>query len=109
MIEELTDKELILLAAKAAGIEGEYHEYYEAILVSGNGLPCTHWNPLTNKDDAFELMVDFFLTLMFDDVIWIHLGDSGQVSEAYGDGIDNQKAARRVITKAAAVYGKEMP
>ena len=47
----MTDKELLLLAAKAAGID-------MAGGIEEHGTFKENWNPLENSEDAFELAVE---------------------------------------------------
>ena len=95
----MTDKGLIELAAKAAGL------HVKAASNSGRGLKvhgnCNWWNPLTDDGDALRLAVK---------LSFIDEGDWPQVtSEIYDHcGGDWFAATRRAITRAAAQIGKEM-
>lgn len=67
---DLTDKELLLLAAKAAGIEIKWRSPYVAI---GDFVQFPHnaatddlWNPLTDDGDALRLAVKLNLQVTFD-------------------------------------------
>ena len=99
------DKELLELAAKAAGITlGEYWTPYL-------GSHHDHfWNPLTDDGDALRLAV----LLRIEVEPWIH-GNSEfaraavcevLVDEPHGD--DPLAATRRVIVRAAAEIGRSM-
>ena len=90
----MTDRELLELAAKAAGIEfdGRFGCFYD-----GHLKP---WNPLTDDDDALRLAVK----LGFNDVArtlqhWLN--------EDFNHG-DPYATTRRAIVRAAAEIGKEM-
>ena len=104
---EMTDKELIELAAKAAGL------HVKVASNSGRGLKvhgnCNWWNPLTDDGDALRLAVKVG--------IYVHCRAGSMVTSAIGDGdewvIENwsndpTSATRRAITRAAAQIGKEM-
>ena len=103
----MEDKELIELAAKAAGL------HVKVASNSGRGLKvhgnCNWWNPLTDDGDALRLAVKMG--------IYVHCRDGSMVTSAIGDGdewvIENwsndpTSATRRAITRAAAQIGKEM-
>lgn len=97
----MTDKELLELAAKAAGIE--WNKAYKAHL-NENGA---HWLPLTDDGDALRLAVDLRLE------IYIHESDTRCVGpnveslfEQHND--DPYAATRRAIVRAAAEIGRSM-
>ena len=109
----MTDKELLALAAKAAGIsltEAEWH---------GDGfywmpLGSRFWNPLTDDGDALRLMVKLKMRVdVADSCVSVDFfGDGregntkvGCVDSDWGD--DPLRAARRAIVLAAAELGKE--
>lgn len=107
-----TDKELLELAAKAAGKYGLRYVNNEPIQGGyRTGLWCDLeeqcWNPLTDNGQALELAVKLELE------IWI--GNGGvyvggmtmDVDEDYG--ADAYAATRRAIVRAAAEIGKGMP
>jgi len=100
----MTDKELIKLAAKAAGISKQW----DGSLVDKEN-PNMVWNPLTDDGDALRLAVKMG--------IYVHCRAGSMVTSAIGDGdewvIENwsndpTSATRRAITRAAAQIGKEM-
>ena len=98
----MTDKELIELAAKAAGL------HVKVASNSGRGLKvhgnCNWWNPLTDDGDALrladhlDLIVDFsrFAAIQADR---FYLGHR---DFAIGNNVNE------AITRAAAQIGKEM-
>ena len=111
-----TDKELIELAAKAAGIEGEWQrdtnfvqERYHFVVPYNNQGMMTglEWNPLREDGDALRLAVKLQLEIR---------PGPGAVSVSnvcYGDPLsfvwyngDPQKATRRAIVMAAAKIAK---
>ena len=103
----MTDREMLELAAKAAGL------HVKVVSNSGRGLKvhgnCNWWNPLTDDGDALRLAVKMG--------IYVHCRAGSMVTSAIGDGdewvIENwsndpTSATRRAITRAAAQIGKEM-
>lgn len=106
----MTDRELLELAAKAAGIE--------VTAVVADGIPHRfgggYWNPLTDDGDALRLACDLGLN-----VYPIARTASGQACSAVGthsqgrlsevvDPSSTRAATRRAIVRAAAEIGKEM-
>lgn len=101
----MTDKELLELAAKAAGID----LYFEKI---GNRLEVTNknnlklWNPLEDDGDALRMAVKLGLSL--------HCGMEQAEAKDYDDTFvriedqngDPYAATRRVIVRAAAEIGR---
>ncbi len=96
------DRDLLELAAKAAGLE----------LVTPTMLEHDKWNPLTDDGDAFRLMVKLYLTVYPRDPEDSFVGvqrfnGSAQVLEAF-QGLDSMDATRRAIVLAAAKIGRGM-
>jgi hypothetical protein len=93
----MTDKELLELAAKAAGLE----------VVTPTMLKYGQWNPLTDDGDALRLAVK----------LRIRFAGMGERACAFiglrefweDEGSDPYAATRRAITRAAAEIGKAMP
>jgi len=110
----MKDKELIELAAKAAGYE--YLENNGAIV--SNGVPMV-WNPLLDDGDALRLAVKLHINtrFLFDgcndqyNEVW---AEKGQVWACEDIGmlgfeqLDECAATRRAIVCAAAKIGKAM-
>jgi hypothetical protein len=99
------DRELLELAAKAAGIEAAWSD--------GEGLVCRNdagyrffWNPLTDDGDAFRLACK--LNMRLD--LYTGVGaQSGPHPWAYqADYADKAAATRRAIVRAAAEIGRSM-
>ena len=92
----MTDRELLELAAKAAGIE-HYGEHN-----AQGGLKTTGgwWNPLTDDGDALRLAVKL--------KIWEHFG-MGAFSDRTDTESDPYAAMRRDIVRTAAEIGRAMP
>ena len=101
----MTNKELLELAAKAAGAEWVEEEL--AWLLDGSW-----WNPLTDDGDALRLAVKLGMSI---DVLYGQARYSEAVErgsrrerclERHAD--DPYAATRRAIVRAAAEIGKEM-
>jgi hypothetical protein len=118
-----TDKELLELAAKAAGLEYTERNYsapgeLTAIGEDGWGMVAAlgfgmvkFWNPLVNDADAFRLAVKLRMGLdtlgLKSDRTHAHVpGMLGVVEVPHGS--DPYAATRRAIVRAAASIGKEM-
>lgn len=105
------DKELLELAAKAAGIEGNQDVHGVWTLGSWEiGGVC--WNPIENDGDALRLAVSLFIDIRPSPDDWRHVacGRNDKVFdwqiELLGD--DPLAATRRAITRAAAEIGRSM-
>ena len=103
----MSDRELLELAAKAAGIElvwhGDADPWCFAETVAG-----IKWNPLTDDGDALRLAVKLRLSVeqwkTNEAVCYNKSGDG-----AYEDyGKDALAATRRAIVRAAAEIGRDM-
>jgi len=121
----MTDRELLELAAKAAGYELTWGEKY---IVGGDEVDCTdmpyvvsgqpdeadwYWNPLTDDGDALQLAVKLEISIDFDKrrrKVWANTIELASVD--YGDDpyYDDPcyDATRRAIVLAAAEIGKGM-
>ena len=108
-----TDRELLELAAKAAGADFEYDPMTGAIeVLSEIGGVSGIWNPLTDDGDALRLAVKLCLTV--DILPWASdarpwktfgNGDDGVRHEEYAD---PSAATRRAIVRAAAAIGETL-
>ena len=111
----MSDRELLELAAKAAGICLEDGHHW----VDGF---WTRWNPLTNDGDALRLAVRLRLHArqfpIFDDgfdaplgmvEVWRVDDDDAMHVEFLRSGDDRLVATRRAIVRAAAEIGRQMP
>lgn len=105
----MTDRELLINAAKAAKLQGE---------------PCANgwderwplgWNPLTDDGDALRLAVKLSIRLTeFKDTVVKSRGVAWKDGYAScslwePEGTDPYAATRRAIVRAAAEIGKVMP
>ena len=103
----IDDKELLKLAAKAAGIDG----FWDGKEQNKNNKP--YWNPLVNLSNAFDLLTKLKLKIAMKEkqakVYW----EERTVFEFYNheDGSFKQTsevAAKRAIVRAAAAIGEGM-
>lgn len=111
----MTDKEMLELAAKAAG--------YAVKIVEERGRPFPvgvwteradkiYWNPLADDGDALRLAVELGRRYM----IVIEIGHSGadvqfdgHAAEAFERNDDVRAATRLAVVRAAAEIGRNMP
>lgn len=96
----MTDRELLELAAKAAGYERNS---------AGPIGPC-EWNPLEDDGDALRLAVDLRLDCCFfnDDIEIISwAGNTGDMTVESDNG-DRASCVRRAIVRAAAEIGRNI-
>jgi hypothetical protein len=107
----VSDRELLELAAKSAGIRINYWVYDNdddspSVLESG-GI----WNPLTDDGDALRLAVKLGLTIQHltanEEVVVSSYSGSSEAYEFYLS--DPCAATRRAIVRAAAEIGRNMP
>jgi len=117
-----TDRELLELAAKAAGyafkwesVFGSFIEEVEPTIFDEGGFG-QFWNPLTDDGDALRLIVACKLDLYqgFGDSpeVWVGyhlLGIARQKHCCEEIGSDAAATTRRAIVHAAAEIGKAMP
>lgn len=110
----MEDKELVELAARAAGIAGTWHRDG---FVAYSGWSKGIFNPLTDDGDALRLAVTMGIDVSHDEIgmksfVYAraifnderHIG----LSEIFDDEIERLGRTRRAITRAAAQIGKEM-
>jgi hypothetical protein len=114
----MDDKELLKLAAKAAGIvvpgEGPWsgvNAVDGVYVMNCDGTRFERsWNPLRDDGDAFRLQARLLLNVYHDgnlvDVHGARFGKDIYATEQVGN--DRCAAARRAITRAAAEIGKTM-
>jgi hypothetical protein len=106
----MTDKELLELAAKAAGIERRYYEYLGEWGLIDDGPDSGWWNPLTDDGDALRLAVKLGLKH-----VWFTVEMQGSfvqtiflqpheetLYESHAEHPDAYAATRRAIVRAAA-------
>ncbi|MAG64642.1 MAG: hypothetical protein CMK74_02030 [Pseudomonadales bacterium] len=107
-----TDRELLELAAKAAGYEVSDCTCQESLRITAE-TPRSHkhWNPLADSGDALRLAVELGLTIQIDrvDDLTRILDDAEEticVHMHFGGGA--LVATRHAITRAAADIGEKM-
>ena len=99
----MTDRELLELAAKAAGYVVVSRCDDGRLGIEGLGR---WWHPLTDDGDALRLAVKLHFSVKNTDIRTSVLGhDLIAVTEAHGD---PYAATRRAIVRAAAEIGKEL-
>jgi len=115
----MTDRELLELAAKAAGIMYDINDIYvspidgqiQGISVPTGKSPISHrtWNPLTDDGDALRLAVKLQMdvnhgaTLVAAEIVGAELGAAEPKTDV------PCVATRRAIVRAAAEIGRAMP
>ena len=94
----MTDREMLELAAKAAGIDPKWDGLY------------WQWNPLTDDGDALRLAVKLRLgiNLTYEDVAIVGQEHTQAQFCLEQNGDDPYAATRRAIVRAAAELGKGM-
>ena len=100
----MSDHELCLLAAKAAGYTVEERWAAQMVRTYEDGISAL-WNPLDFSSCAFELMVDCGLavsTAAGSASATLHRGDGSVEWFFVPFGTDKHAATRRVIVRAAA-------
>lgn len=107
----MSDRELLELAAKAAGIDATFIDGNGVVLDAGktNTDPVIWWNPLTNDGDALRLAVKLKLLIDTDHCCAMPIDKSGENPDDWSDGQlddDHYAATRRAIVRAAAEIGK---
>ena len=114
MADKTSDRELLEMAAEAAGIETHgwratepYGGYY--VLPEKETGAYTLWNPLNDDGDALRLAVKLRLEIGFptEKAVWA-FGRTGRVCREI-NGPDPYASTRRAIVRATAEIGKEMP
>ena len=110
----MTNRELLELAAKAAGlhIKGHQVDYNDTFTHLVVGAKFTKqkdkWNPLTEDGDALRLAVKLGLTLVIEsDMVFCRNQKTDKAfREQYSK--DPYAATRRAVVRAAAEIGREM-
>ena len=103
----MSDRELLELAAKAAGI-ADLQQVGNIWYYTNGGYLMREWNPLTDDGDALRLAVKLSINVFYREningVFVIADREVGEVTPWY----DPYAATRRAIVRAAAEIGKEM-
>jgi hypothetical protein len=98
----MTDKELLELAAKAAGITYKYYSDLEDPVINDDQWPLVVWNPLTDDGDALRLVVKLQIDITNLSSACYCEGPQGQDAFVEVENDDPYAATRRAIVKAAA-------
>ena len=114
----MTDRELLEMAAKAAGIAGGWDKYAKVFVPAEGRI---FWNPLTDDGDALRLAVKLTLMSCSGHQTYTHSPDIWHAwamteAEAYYHSVEYSRssgdpyaATRRAIVRAAAEIGGAMP
>ncbi len=110
----MTDRELLELAAKAAGIE------YEYCRIELGGCLLTDkskwWNPIADDGDALRLAVKLKIDTLIESALYdgtpvvstVYPLDGDYESDCEPIGNDPYASTRRAIVRAAAEIGRSM-
>jgi hypothetical protein len=110
----MTDRELLELAAKAAGYDIKHHVNSTVIRGCYFSLDRKNWNPLTDDGDALRLAVKLNMDVSSDEfnndsmcIVSKGIGNHSisKICSHYGYG-DKYAATRRAIVMAAAEIGR---
>lgn len=108
----MTNRQLLINAARAGEIEGKYYIAYgerdvnEGIDIGGGRL----WNPLINNADAFSLMVEcqIFLQPLDREITAYECSGPISYTQDVNHGEDREKATRLAIVNCAAIIGENL-
>lgn len=104
----MTDRELLELAAKAAGIELQWEAPFVAIgdfaQFPHNAETGDRWDALTDDGDALRLAVKLELQICRGIARDMETGNT----EVVGDELDPYAATRRAIVRASAAIGEQI-
>lgn len=103
----MTDRELLELAAKAAGINGQWSDYHNGICYSKKGSLDMHvWRPLDDDGDALRLAVRLSLLIdtAYNGSTAVGSASLCEILEPHNG--DHCAATRRAIVRAAASIGE---
>lgn len=110
----MNDRELLNLAAKAAGLDIEWRQGWDGTESPKSVVSGGAWNPLMFDGDAFRLAVilEIEFSSSYDAGMNAYAGYSLDEDLKYiiePKGSDPYAATRRAIVRAAAELGKAMP
>ena len=109
----MSDRELLELAAKAAGIDAHVTEWSSTV-EDDEGDYLKPWNPLTDDGDALRLAVKLEMILAVRDEgktdASVHIEDHPHPWQSFlvEHNDDPLAATRRAITRAAAEIGRSI-
>lgn len=107
-MDNVSDRELLRLAAKAAGIKTHVHEQTNSLWIEGPRV----WNPLTDDGDALRLAVKLQLRVIPPedefglDRASVRIPGARDLVDAFD--AEPCTATRRAIVRAAAEIGRAM-
>lgn len=108
----MDDRELLELAAKAAGINLARDARGTYVVIDGVSGSGDIWNPLTDDGDALRLAVKLLIDVIYSDQkdndAWVMAGPGIDCVEDVDGEVSRSSATRRAIVRAAAEIGKEM-
>ena len=119
----MDDRELLGLAAKAAGIKARWFKVKKWRHYPTSRIVCGHddvfgthhskpWNPLTDDGDALRLAVKLGITVAFweypQNSVAAYVSGDGIPASYERHGEDKHAATRRAIVRAAAAIGRAM-
>lgn len=114
----MNDRELLELAAKAAGVKGHFIERtpedgYPAYTCGIGSASIVLWNPLTDDGDALRLSIRLGISI-YQNIVRVQantiaLALAGTFIHEDTLKQDYDVATRRAIVRAAAEIGKAMP
>jgi hypothetical protein len=108
----MTDRELLELAAKAAGRSIKWDGHVAVLLDFEPGVDdCSAWNPLKNDGDALRLAVKLNLLLLpypDDNAVRVTRLDQPETIVSFGTPPDPYAATRLAIVRAAAEIGQSL-
>jgi len=99
----MTDKELLELAAKAAGYD--FHTWGGGFAIADKNKKYHRWNPLLDDADAFQLMVKLDFEIRFS-YKFVSVSAIGAWEEDSFTSETKNAVVRKMITRAAAEIGK---
>lgn len=105
----MTDRDLLELAAKAAGMRIQWDEFCDGyIRLNDAGIDIDCWDPLEDDGDALRLAISCLLTVCMDGSGTVsaheaYLGRKGVfVTQSVSECGSKRAATRRAIVRAAA-------
>lgn len=104
-----TDRDLLELAAKAAGIEIHFDDEGDCYRITSSGIR-TYWDPRHFDGDAFRLMVDLrLIVVQYTAGLTVHQGGPVLSNTSYAKFDGNRCAStRHALVSAAAEIGRKM-
>jgi hypothetical protein len=112
----MTDRELLGLAAKAAGIDARWFDSWRGFFIYEPIKTPIQWksfDPLTDDADSLRLAVKLGIGVLFDlqdeKVTAYQQEPRGGYYVEFADEQEPSAATRRAIVRAAAEIGKAMP